>query len=579
MKELFARYTNAVTKHRSLKPLLWLTEHVRTIPSGDKLIVGVIGVAITISSIAGMFALERSFLVPVPAHGGILTEGEVGSPRFVNPLLAITDADRDVTALTYAGLMGLSGDGTLVPVLAKSYTVSPDGKTYTFVIRNNAKFSDGTNVTAKDVAFTVQKAEDSTLKSPQFANWNGITVDAINSHTVRFTLPKPYAPFLENTTLGILPAHLWRNVPDEQFPFTNLTIKPVGAGPFVVSNVVHDASGIITEYDLSASKNYVLGEPYLNGIHMRFYARESDLANALAGGEVESAYGIPFAGAKTAPFSSVFGVFFNADKNPVFTNLPVRKALSLAINRKYITDKVLHGYATELFGPVPPGSGVKIPTVTDKKDYLATAASVLEKAGWTYDGVARQWVQRRKKLTFSSITIKTSNVPELKAVASAVRNDWKKLGIDVSIELYEPGDLNQNVIRPRKYEALLFGMVIGRDQDLFAFWHSSQQKDPGLNIALYANKKVDALLEDERTNDNASDRLKDLDSIESDISADYPAAFTHTPKFIYALPNNIRGVKIPQITIPADRFATVAKWYKDIDYVWPFLAQNSTISK
>ncbi|VAW33135.1 hypothetical protein MNBD_CPR01-470 [hydrothermal vent metagenome] len=579
MKELFARYTNAVTKHRSLKPLSWLTEHVRAISSGDKLIVGVIGVVITISSIAGMFALERSFLVPVPAHGDILTEGEVGSPRFVNPLLAITDADRDVTALTYAGLMGLSGDGTLVPILAKSYTVSPDGKIYTFFIRNNAKFSDGTNVTAKDVAFTVQKAEDSTLKSPQFANWNGITVDAINPHTVRFTLPKPYAPFLENTTLGILPAHLWRNVPDEQFPFTNLTIKPVGAGPFVVSSVVHDASGIITEYDLSASKNYVLGEPYLNGIHMRFYARESDLAKALANGKVESAYGIPFAGAKTAPFSSVFGVFFNADKNPVFTNLPVRKALSLAINRKYITDEVLHGYATELFGPVPPGSGVKIPAVTDKKDYVATAASVLEKAGWTYDGVARQWVQRRKKLTFSSITIKTSNVPELKAVASAVRNDWKKLGIDVSIELYEPGDLNQNVIRPRKYEALLFGMVIGRDQDLFAFWHSSQQKDPGLNIALYANKKVDALLEDERTNGNASDRLKDLDSIESDISADYPAAFTHTPKFIYALPNNIHGVKIPQITIPADRFATVAKWYKNIDYVWPFLAQNSTISK
>jgi len=110
-------------------------------------------------------------------------------------------------------------------------------------------------------------------------------------------------------------------------------------------------------------------------------------------------------------------------------------------------------------------------------------------------------------------------------VAAAIRSDWEKLGISVSIELYEPGDLNQNVIRPRKYEALLFGMVIGRDQDLFAFWNSSQRNDPGLNIALYANKTVDSLLERVRTISDSKKRLQDLQVIERDISNDYPAAF------------------------------------------------------
>ena len=126
--------------------------------------------------------------MPIPAYGGSLTEGEIGSPRFVNPLLALTDADRDLSTLTYAGLMGISADGALVPVLAESYTISPDGKSYTFVLRPNAKFSDGTPVTAGDVVFTVQKAQDPALKSPEFADWSGVAAEAIDSRTVRFTL-------------------------------------------------------------------------------------------------------------------------------------------------------------------------------------------------------------------------------------------------------------------------------------------------------------------------------------------------------------------------------------------------------
>jgi hypothetical protein len=64
----------------------------------------------------------------------------------------------------------------------------------------------------------------------------------------------------------------------------------------------------------------------------------------------------------------------------------------------------------------------------------------------------------------------------------------------VDVKIFDQGDLSQNVIRPRKYDALLFGEVIGRELDLFAFWHSSQRNDPGLNIALYANSTADKIL-------------------------------------------------------------------------------------
>ncbi len=546
---------------------------VQGLPPGDRVVFYALSGLLIIASLVSLYALEQSLLEKVPTYGGTLVEGELGNPQFINPLLAISDADRDLSTLTYAGLMGLSGEGKLVPVLAESYTVSDDGKTYTFTLRKDAKFTDGSAVTADDVAFTVNKAQDPGLKSPEYANWSGVNVVAVDKETVRFTLSKAYAPFLGLTTLGILPSRLWQNISDTEFPFSALETNPVGSGPFKIANVSRNASGLIQSVSLTENPYYVLGRPYLNGIQFNFYANTEDLTSALTGGAVESAYGIPQKDALTAPYARVFAVFFNPSDNQVYARAEVRKALSLAVDRRAIVHDVLGGYATPLMGPVPPGVGitqVPVPPV----DTPDAAAKVLQSAGWTYDGNARQWVNTKAKLTLSTITIRTSNVPELKNVASAVKADWEQLGISVDIELYEPGDLSQNVIRPRKYGALLYGMVIGRDQDLYAFWDSQERNDPGLNIALYVNKAVDTLLEDARSTANAEARQKDLQKIEDTVAADYPAAFLYAPNFIYALPQDLQGVELPQIITPSDRFATVASWYRYTDAVWPFFAKQ-----
>ena len=557
----------------SFRALERVEERIRTFSSGDRAIFYALVILVGIASIIGLYALEQSLLIEVPGYGGSLVEGEVGSPQFINPLLAISDADRDLSSLVYAGLMGLSGSGGLVPVLAESYEMSADGRTYTFTLRKDAKFADGTPVTADDVVFTVWKAQNAALKSPKYADWSGVGVKALDQRTVRFTLAKPYAPFVGLTTLGILPSRLWQNISNEEFPFSTLETNPVGAGPFKVANVSRDASGLIRSVQLAENPQYVLGRPYLDSIRFDFYSRSEDLAAALASGGVESAYDVSTKGALTAPYARVFGVFFNPSEKQVYARAEVRKALSLALDRQDIVDTVLGGYATAVMGPVPPGESVKQVPVPQSGNPTAAAAGVLQSSGWTYDGSARIWKNAGAKQTLDRITLRTSNVPELKNVASAVKADWEKLGIPVDIELYEPGDLSQNVIRPRKYEALLYGMVIGRDQDLYAFWDSQERNDPGLNIALYANKAVDALLEDARSTADAEKRAADLQKIEDLVAADYPAAFIYAPDFTYAVPEDLRGVKLPQIITPADRFATVAKWYRATDSVWPLFAK------
>jgi peptide/nickel transport system substrate-binding protein len=561
-----------VTRRRRVRFIDNLWALVRGLPPSDRFIAAVLALAFIVSCAVGLIALERTILVEVPARGGSFTEGVVGSPRFVNPLLALTDADRDMVALTYAGLMGPGPDG-LRGVLAESFTISPDGKIYTFVLREGIKFTDGTPITSDDVVFTIQKAQDPTLKSPELANWANIRAEAVDARTVRFTLPKAYAAFLDDTTLGILPAHVWKGIPNQEFPFSPYMERPVAEGPFKVARVLHDSEGKVTGYDLVANPSYALRRPYLDAIRLRFFASNDQLLGAYRNHSIESAYGIPVKGARTAPYSRVFGVFFNASENKALENLAVRKALSIAIDRDRIVRDLLGGYASPLMGPVPPGSGINGPLIPEG-DRVALATEILEAGGWTYDEVAGTWTNAKAKLTLDPIAITTSNVPELKTLASAIEADWEAIRVPTSLELDDPSTLTASVIRPRAYQALFFGMVVGRGQDLFPFWASSQKNDPGLNIALYGDKEVDALLEQARRENDPAVRKGQLQRISDAIAADYPAAFTHAPQFVYALPWNIEGVTLPQITSPSDRFATVADWHVETEWVWPVFANK-----
>lgn len=537
---------------------------------GDRVIAGALLALLGFLLLAGLYAIERQFLVEVPSRGGSLTEGVSGHPRFINPLLALSDADRDMTVLTYAGLMGYGKDGGLVPVLAESYEVSEDGKTYTFVLRDNIRFSDGTPVTAEDVVFTVQKAQDPGLLSPRLADWANIAVRTQDARTVVFTLPQAYAPFLEDATLGILPAHIWRNVSNEQFPFSPYMEKPVGAGPFTATAVRRDKDGVIERYELAAFDQYALGRPYLSRLSFVFFDTDEELAKAYGRGSVESAQGVASADALSAPYSRVFGVFWNASKNPAFARIEVRRALSVALDRDALVDDVLGGYGAAAEGPVPPGLLGSTEHDHDHGDPIAEAADILESYDWTYDVETRAWVHEDAGTL--SVTLSTSNVPELRAIADHVREDWERLGIETTIEFHEPSELVASVIRPRNYDALLFGMVVGRDQDLFAFWHSSQRNDPGLNVSLYANREVDDLLEKIRTEQDPAQLASDLEELNGLVAADYPAAFTHAPTFLYAIPEDLHGVALGSVAEPSDRFLSIAFWYRHTQAVWPIFA-------
>jgi len=150
---------------------------------------------------------------------------------------------------------------------------------------------------------------------------------------------------------------------------------------------------------------------------------------------------------------------------------------------------------------------------------------------------------------------------------------WEKIGAKVDVKIFETGDLTQNVIRPRKYDALLFGEIVGRDPDPFAFWHSSQRNDPGLNVALYTNIKADKLLEEARGAQDEAKRADKYKEFQEEVSKDIPAIFLFSPKFIYVIPKNLKGTdEMESVTVPSERFSMIHKWYKSTDKVWKIFA-------
>ena len=537
-----------------------------------------------ISTLIILQNINKSFMVNVPMNGGSITEGMVGTPRFINPVLAFSDADQDLVALIYSGLMRKNLDGSLIPDLAEKYEVSKDGLTYTFILRDKIYFHDQKPVTADDIIFTVNEIKDPVIKSPKKGNWDMVKVEKIDEKTIKFTLKQPYASFLENTTLGIMPAHLWNNSPIE---LNDANTQPIGSGPFKVGTISKQSTGLIDYYDLVPFKKFNLGEPYLDKMTLRFYPNENDQIAALEKGEVDQINSITPLNAQilkeqnfrieSLTLPRVFGLFFNQNQNQIFTDKKIINAIDLAIDKNSIVRDVLLGYGVVIDSPIPPnminyqklnkGDGVSY------EENIKKAEDILNKDGWKKgtDGFLQKIIigkNKKKTTSYLEFSISTSNAPELVKSAELIKQDLENIGMKITIKTFEIGNLNQGVIRPRKYDALLFGQIINHESDLLAFWHSSQRKDPGLNVAMYTNANVDKILADASITIDEKARIKKYVQFENEIKKDMPAVFLYSPDFIYIVSKNIQGFSLDHIITSGNRFLNSYLWYTKTDNVW-----------
>ncbi len=560
----------------------------------EKAVFGILVIVAAVSALLLASRVSNLFMTEVPKTGGELREGEIGLPRTVNPVISVSDTDRDISALVYAGLVRYDG-GKIVPDIADSWTVSSDGLTYDFIMDAGARFQDGTAVTADDVAFTIEKIQDPALKSPRQADWANVTVKEISPSEIQFILKQPYNGFLANATVGIIPKHIWGTTSDDQFIFSQYNIDPVGAGPYRISSIARDSGGIPTSYHLALWNGYEGPAPHIGTITFDFFSNEASALAALNSGAIDSLSSVnPVSAAELAsnsaegysvlevPLPRIFGVFFNQSQAPVLSDPIVRKALDMATDRTAIVRTVLYGYGAPDHGPLPASLsaelGLSLASATDTAD-VTGAEALLEKNGWKKDaagiyGKIRQPAGAKAKASSTTLSfdIYTADSPDLVAAANLLKNQWGAIGGKVGVQVFDQADLYQNIIRARKYDALLFGEQIGKDRDPYAFWHSSQRNSPGLNVALYANSTVDALLTDIRSTTSSTTLSADYAKLDQSIRADLPAIFLYSTDFIYAVPKSLRGIDLGSIVVPSDRWSSEHAWYMETEKIWGIFA-------
>lgn len=354
----------------------------------------------------------------------------------------------------------------------------------------------------------------------------------------------------------------------------------------MVENVAQESSGVINSYSLVSFKKFILGEPYIKNLSLHFYPNEDSLITALENGEVNQISSITPLNADilkernyeiaSSVLPRVFGLFFNQNQNQLFTDKVVTRAIDRAIDKNRIIREVLFGYGVAIDEPIPPNMIAYREYREEnlsREEILESVQNSLIKDGWTKgedDFLQKTTTDKNKRKTVTPLqfSISTGNSPELVKTAELIKQDLTAIGMKVDIKTFEIGNLNQSVIRPRKYDALLFGQIINHESYLSAFWHSSQRKDPGFNVAMYTNAKVDKILEDAFVTVNEEERTKKYIQFEDEIKKDMPAVFLYSPNYIYTVPANLKGSTTSHIVSPSDRFLNIYLWYTETENVW-----------
>lgn len=536
-----------------------------------------LGILIIISLVSWYIGFRTTRTVTIPNYGGSYIEGLVGSPQYINPILSQTsDVDQDITELVFSGLMKYDSRENLAPDLAEKYAIGEEGKIYDFFLRKNISWHDGKPLNADDVIFTIKTIQDPDYKSPLIFNWGGVEAEKIDEHTVRFKLQNAYAPFLNNTTIGILPKHIWENVSPPEFPLTETNLKPIGTGPYKFKKFEKDRKGSIKTLYLQANENYYHKKPYIKNITFRFYINEENLMNAYNKGEVN---GLGFISAQNKillrnykrklniyplKLPRYFAVFFNQSKSKVLSDKTVRLALNYATDKQEIIDKILDGQGEAASSPIPCGVFGHTSQIKIYEFALEHANNLLDAADWKKNeetGVREKTLKTGEEPTPLEITLITTEWDELQSVAGILQEQWSRLGVKIEVKILNIAEIQQDYIRPREYQALLFGEVLGAEPDPFSFWHSSQKRDPGINLALYHNTDADKLLVDARKTFDPELRKEKYEEFQKLVVEDVPVVFLYNPYYLYPVSKKIKGIEIENIPVPSKRFSGIEDWY------------------
>lgn len=503
----------------------------------------------------------------------IYTEGLVSRTGIqnLNPLFVdYNEADRDVSSLIFSGLMKYDPEKKAVVEDVATLSISEDKTEYIFKIRDGIKWHDGKPLTVEDVYFTFHDIIlDATFQNEILkTNFAGVIIELVDNDKIKFKLEKPNVFFISNFTVGILPKHILKDVAAADLLQNDFNKKPIGSGPYMVTDPVESFSDGRTQITLT-NNPYYYEEPS-EVKHLRFvaYPTMDELVD-----QIDSVNGVPKVSGnyildfinderfELIPYElpQYTAVFMNMESALLKDNEKVRLALQKAVDKN------------ELLGDSVDKIRIDTPLMElnqEDWEYQANvdqAQGALKDAGYTYASDDTEHVGIRYDGDENALQLRfiarlydqgTYQYEETKNLVASLQKSWESIGVGIQVEFLDPDQFKEKVMS-RDYDLLLVGQILGYNLDTYSYWHSTQASPMGQNLSNYKSFQVDSLIEAIRSTFDADEKAEKLAELAKKLKEDIPAIFLYRPVYYYAADNKLAGVNMEGVVFASDRFAKI----------------------
>ncbi len=573
---------------------------------------------------------------------GTDANGHLQRVNKVNPILPTNiQLEKDLVSLIYEPLIKYEyvqqSDGAWQPqvnnVLASDVIKIKEGSDYQFNLRRGVRWHDDTEFNADDVIATLNlvaslsRTDNAYIKAIKQMKWEKVgdysirlcTKGSDSQASCNESKDNPiFSNFLELVSISIVPAHKITNLTETQVNNSDADIfrYPVGTGKYRFYSADNQSVTLVKNNDYIYSLND--HSPHISSIQFKYYTSLEDAVKSIKNGESHSLASISVEyknelekntniSINLSPVldNQYWGMYFNLKKDPegnakgpaFFQNAKVRKAISSAISRYEIIENALLGVGDEAFGPITQKSAFFNKNAGWSTYDPDKAEKLLDEEGWTLKG--NQKIRTNDKGEEMSFSLYFVNSFDRVNVARVIQKNLEDIGIRVIIDRRQmPGqdasesspsgwsldEINREVLAPRSFDAILYGMNTFIDPDRFELFHSSQSVDPGLNISSYVGSaqtvrprenrkegessletlpKVDRLLEITRTFDPSTasqERASNYAEIQTLIAEDAPVTFLYHPQFLYYTNTSVTKVDLANVATVEDRFRNIQNW-------------------
>lgn len=485
-----------------------------------------------------------------------------------NPIYSDSVYDSWVAGLVFEGLISNDEQGNPTPLIAKEWKVSEDGKTYTFTLNQGVKFSDGTELTAEDVAFTYTAICDPSYDGPRadavsklvgYKEYNedkegkvkevsGIKV--IDKYTISFTLTEPKAPAIYDFGYGIMPKHIYNFEKGNIKPLKDKFLTPVGAGPYLLKSYKAGQ-----EIVFEKNKNYWRGEPKIAQIIMKVTNSDTSVQELSAGNvDIDKIETKPevIDSVKKAEFIDIYSYPANAYRyiglnlrDEKFKDKKVRQALAYGLNRKALVDGFYKGLADVCNAPVSKVSWAYTNEVNQYEYNVEKANKLLDEAGWVKKEDGYRYKDGKKFTVHFLVPTGRKFYEYLVPVA---QENWKQIGVELIPEPMEFGTVAQKVYDEQKFEMYTMGWSLSIDPDPSAIFSIEQDKLGGFNSVGWRNEESEKLMKEGLKETDQNKRKEIYNKWVKLANEELPYIFLVQEKDTYAVSAKVKGLRLSPFT-------------------------------